>query len=202
MLKYKNHKRFILPGRGFTLLETMISIVVGAIILTGAITLIVSTVKKGKFVQKTFDTKTCLNQKISQLFNNVANELLKIPVGQASVGSINPEQPLAGYFDLLNDSGCVINTKIGVGTPIDPTKGITNKLGDLGNGDSTTNTLDCSISANNSESKVPTFRRQWIINKDFPNKGDVSFSVVVIAIQTNQIVISNSTTKSDGVTVK
>lgn len=201
MLKYKNYKQ---SQKGFNLLETMIAIVVGAIILSGGISLIVSTVKKGKFVQKTFDTKTSLNQKNSQLLNNAANELAKILTNQTSAGSINPEQPLAGYFDLLNESGCVVNAAIGLSSPTEPTKDVANKgkLGDLGNGDSGSTNLDCSISANSSGSTIPMFRRQWIINKDFPSKGDTSFSVVVVAIQTNQIVMSSSITKSDGVTIR
>lgn len=194
MFKFGNKRN----NSGFTLLESIIAVVMGGIILTGAISLLVNTIKNGKFVEKTFDVKKVLNQKGSQLFNNTTDEVAKIGDSQFA-GSINPSQPINGYYDLLNESGCIINkTKTSLGE-------IGGVKGDLGNGDTddtTTTTPDCSLSATPSSSILPAFRRQWIVNKDFPNKNDISFSVIVIAIQTNQILMSTTITKSDGVSVK
>lgn len=223
----ESYKLNFYSNHGFTLLEAIIALVIGAIILAGAITLGVTTIKNGKFVEKAFDVSVFLGQKTTQLFNNANNEIAKIPKGQTKVGSINPEQAVVEYFDLLNESGCVINPRaITVPSPIvEPTKVPTSKitdgstsakdsgkgklgdfgnLGDLGDGTDTLPLLDCSISAlsSPSSSTEPKFRRQWVVVKDFPSPGDITFSVVIIAIQTNQIVVSSAITKSDGASIK
>ncbi|KAF0247802.1 MAG: hypothetical protein FD167_2797 [bacterium] len=229
----ESYKLNFYSNQGFTLLEAIIALVIGAIILAGGITLGVTTIKNGKFVEKAFDVSVFLGQKTTQLFNNANNEIAKIPKDQTRVGSINPEQAVVEYFDLLNESGCVINPRVinraitnpsPIVEPTEvPTSGVTGKstntntkdsgrgkLGDLGNpgdlgdGADTLPLLDCSISAlpTPSNSIEPKFRRQWTVVKDFPSPGDVTFSVVIIAIQTNQIVISSAITKSDGASIK
>ncbi len=206
---------------GFTLMETVIAISISIIILGGIVTLAVRVVKNGKFTEKLGDTNVLLTQKTTDLFNNTVGEVAKIPKGETRAGSINPEQPITGYFDITNESGCVIKSSKSFPVPIipvepivEPTKGIKTsktsnrgKFGDLGDdlGDSGDGSpLSCSTSTfkTPSNSLEPKFRRQWAVVKDFPALGDVSFSVVIVAIQTNQITMSSIITKSDGFTSK
>ncbi len=203
---------------GFTLIEMMIAIILSMIVIGSLVTLAVSTTKNSKFVEKLVGTNILLSQKTTQLFNNASAELAKIPKDETRAGSINPAQPVAGYFDITNESGCVIKSGISPIHGIDPTtkdisynSQITSSktgkggLGDIGGdsgGDSGSDfsPLDCSRSTfnNNSQSLEPKFRRQWVVIKDFPSLGDVSFSVVIVAIQTNQITSSSIISKGDG----
>lgn len=198
-------------SKGFTLIETIIAVAIGAIIFGGIATLCVSTVKNAKFVEKLTDTNTLLSQKMSDLLNNASVETAKIPKDVLRVGSINPSSPVSGYFDTLNESGCLISNPITSPVLEPPIKAGarlgTGKLGDLDSntGDSTTQpALNCSTSTftTTSQSLIPKFRRQWVIVKDFPGVGDMTFSVVIVAIQTNQIVTASTITKSDGVSIK
>lgn len=205
-------------SQGFTLMETIIAVIIAVIIVSGIAILCTRTVKNGKFVEKLSDTDILLSQKTTELFNHSAIETAKIPKDQSRAGSINPEQPVDGYSDLLNESGCVIGNGIKVSPlpAIEPTKDTTKvsstgnstrgKLGDLGSdtGDlAIGNGLGCATAFKNpSQSTIPKFRRQWAVVKDFPGVGDVTLSVVIVAIQTNQIVSSNIITKIDGLTIK
>jgi len=213
--KNTNNKRFTqrkdFSSKGFTLIETIIAVAIGAIIFGGIATLCTSTIKNGKFVEKLSDTNVLLSQKLSDLFNNASVESAKIPNNVLRVGSINPSSPVNGYFDLLNESGCLISNPITSPVLEPPIKAGarfgTGKLGDLGSdtGDSPTQSaLNCSTSTftTTSQSLIPKFRRQWVIAKDFPGVGDMTFSVVIVAIQTNQIVTASTITKSDGVSIK
>lgn len=206
-------------SQGFTLMETIIAVIIAVIIVSGIAILCTRTVKNGKFVEKLSDTDILLSQKTTELFNHSAIETAKIPKDESRAGSINPEQPVDGYSDLLNESGCVIGNGIKVSPlpVIEPTKDTTKvssignstrgKLGDLGSDTAdladTGNGLECATAFKNpSQSTIPKFRRQWAVVKNFPGVGDVTFSVVIVAIQTNQIVSSNIITKIDGLTIK
>jgi hypothetical protein len=188
-------------SQGFTLMETTLAIAIATIILSGIMAVAVRTVKNGTFAEKLTDTNVLLSQKTSELFNNAVGEVAKIPKDEITAGSIDPNQPINGYFDITNESGCVIkggakvNVTSSIGKPGD-LGGDTGDLGDLGNESG----LNCSTSTlgNPSQSLIPKFRRQWIVTKDFPSDGDISFSVVIVAIQTNQITSSTVITKSDG----
>lgn len=227
-------KNNINNSNGFTLMECVIAICLVVIVLGGLVGLVVTTIRNGKFVEKLVDSNTLLSAKTNQLLNSTATEVSKLPKGQKRAGSIDPSQPVAGYFDVLNQSGCVIKrsspTFSTIDTEIETGKGIkssgtggpiggsgvttkakatgsTGKLGDIGGdigdlGDSSP--LDCSTSTftNPNQALEPKFRRQWVVVKDFPATGDVSFSIVVVAIQTNQITLGTTITKSDGTVIK
>jgi type II secretory pathway pseudopilin PulG len=195
--------------KGFTLIEAIIAVIISITILSGLTVLAVKAIKNAKFTEKFADTKVLINQKTTELFNNSTTELNKIPANQTTAGSINPSLPIIGYFDLLNENGCVIKrsqfTFVDPIDPIDPnTKGLRGGLGDIGNGYDTSDTtqLDCSFSTSPSSSLTPKFRRQWAVAKDFPESGDVTFSIVIVAIQTNQIMISTVASKTDGFSLK
>lgn len=205
---------------GFTVMELAIAVFLSVAILAAIATLAVATVKNSKFTEKLVDTNILLSQKTNQLFNNSVGELTKIPTGQTRAGSIDPNEPINGYFDLLNENGCLIKTaftsnpdpiiKKSSGTTSD--KNIQRLPGDLGDGGGGNevptefNPLDCStssaISSNPSTSFTAKFRRQWVVVKDFPSTQDITFSVVIVAIQSNTIIHSNIITKTDGVTTK
>lgn len=61
--------------------------------------------------------------------------------------------------------------------------------------------IDCSKSTfgKSSKSTTPQFRRQWVIVRNVPNKGDNTISVVIIDLVTNQIVRSQTLVKVEGV---
>lgn len=218
--------------KGFTLMECVIAICLTIIVLGGLAILLVNTIRNGKFVEKLADTNILLSDKTNQLFNSTPIEVSKIPTGQKQAGSIDPLQPIPGYFDVLNQSGCIIKrsqslsnidistgiktvnreVETGIKGGIESGSGSTSETGGIKGGEiggsGTVGTgslgdlllLDCSGSTfnNPSQSLEPKFRRQWIVTKGFPNTGDVTFSVVIVAIQTNQITLANTITKTDG----
>lgn len=174
-------KRFI---KGFSAIEWIIAAILLGIVFANVGRLMVTTIKNGVFVQKLTDTNTLITQKTNQLFSDSKNQASKIPAGQTQIGSIDPSRPVAGYFDLFNESGCLITS----GTP---TKDGT---------DLPTSPLDCSTSnfTNPSRSTFPRFRRQWLVVKNFPNPQDVTAYVIVVYQDNNSISRINFATKSDG----
>lgn len=169
-------------SKGFTVLELVIAAVVLVVALTAIVGVAVSSVKSANFSRHDIDSQNLLNHKASLLLTNLGSELKKFGVNVSQVGSVNPEQLVAGYYDVLNDSGCVI----------------LQSATDLGNN------LDCSV-ANTSrplQSTTPTFRRQWTIRKDFPSQGDVTIAVTIICIQSNEIVRTLVQSKTDGISTK
>ncbi len=182
--KYLNKVNKINKTTGFTLLEAVIAIAISLLVFGGLTILAVTSVKNAKFEEHVVNLNALVEQKSSTLFNNVSQELNKFPTGVGQMGSINADTPLTGYYDLLNESGCVVST-----TTLD---GLGNRV------------LDCSgsITATPSNSLAPKFRRQWTVRKDFPYPGDVSVGVVVVYQQTNQIIKSTYVTKSDNLTSK
>ncbi len=173
------------------------------------------------------DTASLSTQKATELFNDSKNQAAKIPEGQTKIGSIDPNKPVDGYFDLFNDSACLLrnyaqappekitidNVKNSFGSNVSTTlandtgkeSAIAGKgrlPGDLGSDDSggTLSRLDCSTSTfrEPSQSLEPKFRRQWLILKDFPNKSDITYSVIVVYLERNKVVRLNTITKTDG----
>ncbi|MBI4853967.1 MAG: hypothetical protein HY819_19390 [Acidobacteria bacterium] len=222
----KKAKRLIKGNDGFTALEWIICTVLLAIIFTNLAKVMISSLKNGLLVQKVADTAFLSTQKANELFNDSKKQLAKIPSGQTKIGSIDPSNPVDGYFDLFNASACLLRTtsqlpptKITVeGQPTSnsnisttstnstnsetPQKSGIGKGGELGNGDSDGNfsRIDCSTSTfkEPNQSLEPRYRRQWMIIKDFPNKNDVTFSVIVVHYDKNKILRSYTLSKTDG----
>lgn len=168
-------------NRGFTVLELLIAAVILAIALTAIVGVAVSSVKNASFSRHDIDSQNLLSNKSSLLLTNLTSELSKFPKNATQVGSIDPQQVVAGYYDLLNDSGCVIQSS-----------------------KTLINNLDCSASTspNPIQSTTPKFRRQWAIKKDYPYTGDVTIGVTIIYIQSNEIVRTLVRSKTDGLTSK
>ncbi len=193
--------------KGFSAIEWIIAAVLLGIVFASVGKLMVTAIKNGVFVQKLTDTNTLITLKTNELFNDSKNQVAKIPKGQTQVGSIDPDKPVAGYFDLFNESGCLITSgtskgETGSGT-VGGTKGGIGS-GAIGGTIDTGSTLDCSTSSftNPSRSTFPRFRRQWSIVKDFPNPNDVTACVIVVYQDNNSIARMNFVTKSDGISSK
>lgn len=182
--KYSNNIRKMKKSNGFTLLEAAIAIGILLLVFGTLTILAVTSVKNAKFEEHAINLNVLVSQKTSGLFGNITNELTKFPKGATQVGSINADTPATGYFDLLNESGCVVSIS---------------RVDSLGN-----RNLDCSGSIVNRPSNdlTPKFRRQWTIRKDFPQYSEITIAVVVVYQQTNQIVKSLTITKSDNVSSK
>jgi prepilin-type N-terminal cleavage/methylation domain-containing protein len=228
--KNHNNRKTISKNNGFSLIEIMISLVLVSAILAVVLTMTMGGVVGGKKTQAIADLRTLSLQKTTELSNNLTNELKKISLTETRVGSINPDIVINGYFDELNEQGCVIRSSNIIQPPIiiePPTKGLkqpnnstdtgsarsttttsTGRLGDLGNGDSdTTNTtIDCSKSTYPvnpaSNSTISAYRRQWAIIKDKPNKGDSTIAVIIVDKKTDQIIRTETLVKVDGVSRK
>jgi prepilin-type N-terminal cleavage/methylation domain-containing protein len=206
--------------QGFSLTEYMIATILIGIIFAGVGKIMLSTVNNGRFSQKLTDVNLLSLKKATDLYNDSVNQANLIPENQTQIGSIDPNNPISGYFDLLNESGCLLgafaqnpndtpkdddNGKGGKGG--NPKGGKTNPIDNL-NKDGRQNyggggtTLDCSTAAvlNPSNSLIPKFRRQWLIRKDFPNPKDVTACVIVVYQDTNTIARTHIITKSDGST--
>lgn len=194
--------------QGFSAVEYMIAAILLAIIFINLGKLLIAGVKNGQFVKKLADVGALASQKTTELFNDTPNQVKLIPNGQTQIGSIDPNFPMPGYFDLLNESGCLINFSNSPNPPNPPTKekdgrGI-DPTDDIDKGQGTVNTLDCSKSTvpSPSNSTIAKFRRQWLIKRNFPTTNDVTSYVIVIKQDTNDIVRVRYATKSDGVVTK
>lgn len=193
--------------KGFSAIEYMIAAILLIIIFINLGKLLITGVKNGQFVKKLADVGALASQKTTELFNDTPNQVKLIPNGQTQVGSIDPTFPMPGYFDLLNESGCLITSSTGSPNPPNPKgkdgRGI-DPLDDIDKGQGTLNTLDCSKSTvpNPSNSTIAKFRRQWLIKRNFPTTNDVTSYVIVVKQDTNDIVRIRYATKSDGLVTK
>lgn len=195
--------------QGFSAVEYMIAAILLAIIFINLGKLLITGIKNGQFVKKLADVGALASQKTTELLNDTPNQVKLIPSGQTQVGSIDPNFPMPGYFDLLNESGCLINSSSSPNPPNPPSpkekdgRGI-DPTDDIDKGQGTLSTLDCSKSTvpNPSNSTFAKFRRQWLIKRNFPTTNDVTSYVIVIKQDTNDIVRVRYATKSDGVVTK
>lgn len=211
-------KHFVKWIQGFSAVEYIVAALLLAIIFVNVGKLLVSAITNGNLLQKAADSNDLATRKATALFNDAKNQIAKIPANQNQVGSIDPNQPVEGYFDLFNESGCLLNSpKIkldidpggdkggsgggALGGPTGGTKGAsTSPTGD----EAEVSRIDCSTSnyTKPSQSLLPKFRRQWLVKKDFPNPKDTTFVVIVAYTNNNTIARSYVVTKSDGITGK
>ncbi|MFY9226499.1 MAG: hypothetical protein WAQ98_27740, partial [Blastocatellia bacterium] len=96
--------------RGFSLVEYMISAILICIMFGGIGKIMLATINNGRFVQKFVDVNLLSLKKASELYNDSVNQANFIPKNQTQIGSINPNDPVTGYFDLLNESGCLLSS--------------------------------------------------------------------------------------------
>lgn len=219
-------------SKGFSLLELVIVIVLAGVLMAVVFNMTIGGVKNGELAEDLSDVSVLISSKTSKIFNNLPAEMAKFGTNQTLAGSIDPTNLVLGYFDVLNQSGCVIGGIV-ITNPTDDgkddkddnpndgkgnyTKGITNK----GDGrlplptdsepneptPSPTNSIDCSDNINGSNGSslndnIPRFRRQWTIAKDAPNKGDVTVAVTLVDLRNQTLVRSEMLTKVDGASVR
>lgn len=202
----------IFNNKGLSLIECLIALILISMVLATLFTMTAAGVKNGRFVTKVADTRVLSEKKVADVFKNISNQLKLFAPKENQLGSLDPSTPMPGYFDVLNQSGCLltnfpqapnptkenaINGKTGrTGTPIDNIG-----KGDDGNdGGFPLNGIDCSSATvpNPSQDLIPAFRRQWVVVKDLPNKHDVTVSVIIIQLDKNTITRSSTLTKVDG----
>jgi len=223
---HKNECKYhhLTDNKGFSLFEVVIAIILGISVMAVLMTLTLGGVKNNRFALTLADMSTLTEQKASDVFKDIPKQIKNTPNGVNTLGSINPTQPVNGYFDLLNDSGCVLtsgyqleggsgkgdlglggNGKGGLGG------GLTgggkggndggDDKGDDGSGGSGSITgLDCSRATFGvpTSSLVARYRRQWVVVKNKPDIGDTTVAIVLVDLISNSILRSQLITKIDG----
>lgn len=207
-------------NKGLSLIECLIALILISMVLATLFTMTAAGVKNGRFVTKVADTRVLSERKAADVFKDIDKQLTLFPAKETRLGSLDPSAPVSGYFDTLNQSGCLLSNFI---QPPNPTKEVdidkikTGKTGgtgrtggpldDFGKGDDDANNggfplngIDCSSSTvpNPSQDRIPAFRRQWIVVRDLPSKNDVTVSVIIIQLDKNTITRSSTLTKIDG----
>jgi len=105
-----NQTKQLVNNKGFSLFEVVIAIVLGISVMAVLMTLTLGGVKNNRFALTLADMSTLTEQKASDIFRDIPRQIASMSNGVNTLGSLNPEQPVNGYFDLLNDSGCVLKT--------------------------------------------------------------------------------------------
>lgn len=109
--EYRNSQTSqLVNSKGFSLFEVVIAIILGISVMAVLMTLTLGGVKNNRFALTLADMSTLTEQKASEVFKNIPREVSNMSNQINTLGSINPVQPVSGYFDLLNDSGCVLTT--------------------------------------------------------------------------------------------
>ena len=169
---------------GFSLLEYIIALTILMIAFVAWLQLTATAVNNGRFVQKLADVKTLSSSKVMELSQRATAIVQSFSPGQSRVGSLEPDNLVSGYFDELNESGCIISR---------------NPQGQL--------VLDCSnvsappsagVNPTFSQSAVPKYLRQWMIVRDQPTIGDISVYVSVAYKEPYHITRLEKIVKTDG----
>lgn len=134
-----NQTKQLVNNKGFSLFEVVIAIILGISVMAVLMTLTLGGVKNNRFALTLSDMSTLTEQKASDIFRDIPRQIANMSNGVNTLGSLNPEQPVNGYFDLLNDSGCVLKTGYQLEGTVDKGKGGlgfgSNGKGGLGTGD-------------------------------------------------------------------
>ena len=88
----------------------MIATILIGIMFGGIGKVMVATINSGRFSQKLIDVNLISLRKSTELYNDSDNQANFIPKNQTQIGSIDPNNPVTGYFDLLNESGCLLGS--------------------------------------------------------------------------------------------
>ena len=109
--EYRNSQTSqLVNSKGFSLFEVVIAIILGISVMAVLMTLTLGGVKNNRFALTISDMSTLTEQKACEVFKDIPREVSNMSNQINTLGSINPAQPVNGYFDLLNDSGCVLTT--------------------------------------------------------------------------------------------
>lgn len=144
---------------GLSILECIIAILLISIALVSWASLTARSLRNGTFTRRLVDTEFLGMSKGSELIQNVDKILKTLPLEQTTAGSIKPGELVPGYFEQLNEAGCLI-TEAGI--------------------DCRNVTLNNDLLPTLATAKIPRYTRQWSLVKDFPNNGDVSIYVLVV----------------------
>ncbi|MFY9221016.1 MAG: hypothetical protein WAQ98_00015 [Blastocatellia bacterium] len=202
-------------SNGFTVMELAIASLLVIIVMAVLFSMTTTGITNGRFVEKLSDASNLLTKKVADVYKNASIEVGKLKSNETQLGSIDPTNPIPGYFDILNASGCVLATSTvkpndePIKEPIkEPTKGAKNlqrgkgfePVDDIDKEPIEPQLIDCSGATviNPSKSLIPMFRRQWMIVKDKPLRGDITVAAVIITIDKNTVLRSEVLTKIDG----
>ena len=97
-------------SRGFSLVEVIIAVILSSAVVAVLLTMTLGGLRGGRIALGINDMSFLTSQKASQLFKDVSKELKQMGNNTNRLGSIDVAQPVNGYFDLLNESGCVLKT--------------------------------------------------------------------------------------------
>jgi hypothetical protein len=218
-------------NRGFSLIEVIIAVILSSAVVAVLLTMTLGGLRGGRIALGINDMSFLTSQKASQLFKDISKELKQMGGNTNRLGSIDVAEPINGYFDLLNESGCVLKTNtyslevdtvgvdkgnnanslgLGGGTTKGGGSGGTKGGNDNGNddkgdgGNGAISGVDCSLATvgKPTDSLIARYRRQWVLVKDKPNLGDITVAVILIDLANNAIVRSEIITKVDGEYIK
>ncbi|MFY9224841.1 MAG: hypothetical protein WAQ98_19370 [Blastocatellia bacterium] len=214
-------------SKGFSLVEVIIAVILSSAVVAVLLTMTLGGLRGGRIALGINDMSFLTSQKASQLFKDVSKQFKQQGGSTNRLGSIDVAEPVNGYFDLLNESGCVLKTNtyslevdtvvidkgssgnslgLGGGTTKGGGSGGTKGGNDDGNddkgdgGNGAISGVDCSLATAGkpTNSLVPRYRRQWVLVKDKPSLGDITVAVILIDLANNSIVRSEIITKVDG----
>lgn len=97
-------------NRGFSLIEVIIAVILSSAVVAVLLTMTLGGLRGGRIALGINDMSFLTSQKASQLFKDVSKELKQMGNNTNRLGSIDVAEPINGYFDLLNESGCVLKT--------------------------------------------------------------------------------------------
>ncbi|MFY9224205.1 MAG: prepilin-type N-terminal cleavage/methylation domain-containing protein [Blastocatellia bacterium] len=123
-----NSKTFNSSNKGFSLLELVIVIILAGVLMAVTFNITIGGVKNGELAEDLSDVSVLVSSKTTKLFNNLPAEMTKFGTNQTLAGSIDPTNLVPGYFDVLNQSGCVIGGSV-ITNPSDDDKGDDGKDG-------------------------------------------------------------------------
>lgn len=99
-------------NKGFSLLELVIVIILAGVLMAVTFNMTIGGVKNGELAEDLSDVSVLVSSKTTKLFNNLPAEMAKFGTNQTLAGSIDPTNLVPGYFDVLNQSGCVIGGSV------------------------------------------------------------------------------------------
>lgn len=162
---------------GFTLIELVIALLIVGIGFVAWLGLASTTVNNGRYGQKLGDIRWAADTKAKVLVENI-DSFLPLLTTQTQLGSIDPNNPIAGYYDELNENGFVIVTDNNHTYLIDQ------------HGEK--------IVSPSKNEMIPQYIRQWRITKNVPNVDEITVVATLTRKENNQTVRIAREIKIDG----
>jgi len=97
-------------SKGFSLVEVIIAVILSSAVVAVLLTMTLGGLRGGRIALGINDMSFLTSQKASQLFKDVSKQFKQQGGSTNRLGSIDVAEPVNGYFDLLNESGCVLKT--------------------------------------------------------------------------------------------